>query len=87
MATGTFHINSQKYLRNILGKLHVPGLAGIDASPPFDPVDKSGRIRLGIDQFAGHLIIGHISLQCIIEPGGYLFAPAGNEPSAGIIIT
>ena len=62
MAAGTFHINSQKYLRNILGKLHVPGLTRIDASPPLDPVDKPGGIRLGIDQLPGHLIIGHISL-------------------------
>ena len=49
MTTGTFHIYSQKYLGDILGKLHVPGLAGIDASPPFDPVDKSCSIRFRID--------------------------------------
>ena len=62
MATGAFHIDPQKYLGNILGKLHVPGLAGINASTPFDSVDKTSGIGFGIDQFPRHLIIGHVFL-------------------------
>ena len=86
MATGAFHIDSQEYLGNILGKLHVPGLAGIYASPPFDPIDKTSRIRFGINQLPRHLIIGHISLQCLVEPCGDLFSSASDESRTSVII-
>ena len=41
MATRTLHVDPQKNLRNVLGKLDFKRLAGIHFSPPFNPLDES----------------------------------------------
>ncbi len=87
MAARAFHIDSEKDLRNVLGELHVNGLPCAYVSPPFDPVDETGRILARVDQLPGHVVVGLVLPQGRIEPGRDLFASAGDESGARVVVT
>src|SRR5262249_51147987 len=58
VAGGALQVDPEEHLGDVLGKLDLPHLAGVDPAAPLDAIDKSLRIRRGADQLADEPVVG-----------------------------
>ena len=68
VARGALEVHAHEDLGDVLRRLHLGRLAGIDHAPPDDAVDEARRRRLGIDQLPHELIEGQVLRQRAVEP-------------------
>ncbi len=87
MAARALHVDPEKDLRNVLRELHVNSLSCAYVATPLDPIDEPRRILSRVDQLSGHLVVGLVLPQSLVEPGRDLLAPARDESGAGVVIT
>ena len=87
VARGTFQVDAQEGLRDVLGILDLHRLAAVHLAAPANAHGKTVRLAVGGDQFGDHAVVRFVFGQGLVKPGGDLFPTAGDEPGAAVIVS